>query len=222
MKKIILASFFTLATLNIFAMAGFAERWLHGWVNDLFCALTVAAVQLILICCVFIARKRLKRTAIFELCTKISTNELASAAVGGLLLSFVISAYLWCICNAFFIYAIFPFLVFWILDWLVAFIPTWRNKITGAKAILYLGVMSIAIPIAYAFYNNVVQFEWLTNIYRYSYSDSSVPEFLFVIYPTMKISVANRFPDILILYFPWLLSALIKGVKIIIKNRRKD
>jgi len=218
MKKLIFTAVFMAATCQAFAMAGFAERWLEGWVNDLFWALTVAAVQFILICCVFIARNRLTQTAIFKICAKISTHGPTSIVIGGLLFSFVISAYLNCICGAFFFYGIFPLLSLWILDWLFAFIPSWRKKVTSANAILYLGVMSIAIPIAYAFYYYVVRFEWFTSLYSYSYTDSSLPEFPFTIHSTRLPRIIDAVIYTLIFYLPWLLCAFVKTVKYI-RNR---
>lgn len=220
MKKTISTTVLMAATLQAFAMAGFAERWFEGWVNNLFCASTVAAVQFILICCVFIARNRIKQTPIFRICTRLADKELASIAIGGLLSSLVISAYLDGICGAFFIFSIFPCLLIWILNCLFAFIPKWRKKIASARGILYLGVMTIAIPIAYTFYYYVVRFQWLTSLYSYSYSDKYMPEVEFTIHPTMAGDI-TAIPFYAAFFFiPWVVCLIVKSIIRLIKNQR--
>lgn len=101
MKRIIFTTIFTAVSSHAFAMAGFAERWVEGWVNDLFCTLTVAVIQLILICFIFVVRNKMKQMQYNKIFNIIGANEPASIAVGGLLLSVAISTYVSCVCGAF-------------------------------------------------------------------------------------------------------------------------
>lgn len=128
MKRIISTTIFTTLSAHTFAMAGFAERWLKGWVNDSFCTLTVAAIQLILICFVFVVKNKTKQIQYNKINKIITANEPAIIAVGGLLLSVAISPYVSCICGAFFIFGIFILVMIWILDWLCVLISTCRIK----------------------------------------------------------------------------------------------
>lgn len=215
MKKIIFTTIFTAVSSQAFAMAGFAERWFKGWVNDLFCTLTVAVIQLILIFFVFVFRNKMKQMQYNKIFNMIAANEPVSIAVGGLLLSFVISAYIDCVCGAFFIFGIFILQMIWVLDLLCVLFTTWRKKITNAKTILYMCLLSIGTAIGYAIYTCVVKYNWLTSLYSYQYCDSSMPDVDFIINPTRYPAVINIIIYTFILYFPWLICAMIKTLKYI-------
>lgn len=219
MKRIFFTTALATMASYAFAMAGIAERWLEGWVNDLFCTLTVAVIQLILICVLFVVRINMKQIRYNKVFNKMVANEPASIAAGGLLLSVAISTYVSCFCGAFFIFGIFILGMLWILDWLCVLVSTWRKKIINAKNIQYICILSIGAIIGIGLYMCVVKYNWLTSLYSYSYVDGSMPDDAFVIHPTMYSPIINCVRCAFLLYFPWLICAIIQGLR---SNRAKS
>lgn len=104
MKKNILIAIFMIFSFSAFAMAGFAERWFEAWINSMFLALTVAAIQAISICCLIFFRKPISQANIMKIFRGLTNHNFAATIIAGLLLSFIIAAYIDFACGAFFIF----------------------------------------------------------------------------------------------------------------------
>ena len=217
MKKNIFIAIFLIFSFSAFAMAGFAERWLEAWVNSMFLALTVAAIHAIVICFLIFFRKQISQANVMKIYKYLMNRNFASTIIGGLLLSFIIATYIDFACGAFFIFGGFMFLVVWLIQWLLAFIPASRKKITAPKAIFNLSCLSLGTPIGYILYFYIVRYRLFQSLYSYSYTDTSMPEVEFTIHPTRfhPSSVTNLLVYTIILFFPWIIKLLCMSIRII-------
>ena len=216
MKKNILIAIFLIFSFSAFAMAGFAERWLEAWINSMFLALTVAAIQAISICCLIFFRKPISQANIMKIFRGLTNHNFAATIIAGLLLSFIIAAYIDFACGAFFIFGELVIIAVWLIQGLFAFIPAWRKRLTRPQAIFNLSCLSLGVPIAYILYYFIVHYNLFQSLYSYSYSDSYIPEVEFTICPTefQFSNVTNLLMYTTILFLPWGIKLLCMSIKI--------
>lgn len=216
-RKLILTTILVTATFTAFAMAGFAERWYSAWINNMFLALTVAAIQAISICCLIFFRKSISQANIMKIFRGLTNHNFAATIIAGLLLSFIIAAYVDFACGAFFIFGEFIFLSFWLLQGLFAFIPAWRKRLTRPQAIFNLTCLSLGVPIAYILYYFIVHYNLFQSLYSYSYSDRYLPTAQFTIHPTELYfpKIMNLLLYSIIIFIPWGIKLLCMSIRII-------
>jgi len=217
MKKNILLAIFLIFPFSAFAMAGFAERWLEAWINSMFQALTVAAIQAISICCLIFFRKPISQANIMKIFRGLTNHDFAATIIAGLLLSFIIAAYIDFACGAFFIFGEFVIIAVWLIQGLFAFIPAWRKRLTRPHAIFNLTCLSLGVPIAYVLYYFIVRYNLFQSLYSYSYSSSYMPEVKFTIHTTefQFYYVTNLLIYTPILFLPWGIKLICMSIKII-------
>lgn len=217
MKRPILTTILALITFTVFAKAGIAERWEENWIRSYHIALTILAIQLIIILgCLIAGRKRKPLSSLMACCEKIAGNRYSLILVGGLLLCVNIGVHLDCVLNTFSIVdAFLAALIIFIIDFIAAFtISKWQRYIRPS-ALYYMFIMLVGVPVAMVIYNYAIQVPWINQLYSCQMRIDSVFNDTVTVTPVALSSdfIIGVLEGSAVLYFPWLLSVTIKALK---------